>query len=128
MIDQIYIDSAIKIRTEFFQTQKEISECESKTLRLKSDLENQISNLEKIKSKLLKSKETDKDKIEQQVIGEFSKIEKQIGDFAKMIEPLNIKMEELSKREDFLYNTIKEKYPTLSDNDIVEELKKWIKK
>lgn len=128
MIDQIYIDSAIKIRTEFFQTQKEISECENKTLRLKSDLENQISNLEKIKSKLLKSKETDKDKIEQQVIGEFSKIEKQIGDFAKMIEPLNIKMEELSKREDFLYNTIKEKYPTLSDNDIVEELKKWIKK
>ena len=61
--------------------------------------------MEKIKSKLLKSKETDKDKIEQQVIGEFSKIEKQIGDFAKMIEPLNIKMEELSKREDFLYKS-----------------------
>lgn len=128
MIDKIYIDSAIKIREEVIETHKELSNCEDLTLTLKKSLEEKIRNLEKIKTTLLKTKEEDKDKIENEIINEFSSIEKQITKYSKIIEPLNKKMEELNKREESLYHTIKEKYPSLSDDEIINELKKWIKK
>jgi len=128
VIDKIYIDSAIKIREEVIETHKELSNCEDLTLTLKKSLEEKIRNLEKIKTTLLKTKEEDKDKIENEIINEFSSIEKQITKYSKIIEPLNKKMEELNKREESLYHTIKEKYPSLSDDEIINELKKWIKK
>lgn len=128
MIDKIYIDSAMKIREEVIQTHGKLNDCEVETSKLKTELESKIINLEKIKVSLLKTTESDKEKIEKEIVSQFSQIEQQISNFGKLIEPLNKKMEELTKREESLYNTIKEKYPTLSDEQIIEELKKWIKK
>ena len=124
MIDKIYIETAQKIRDEFIETTNKISQYEEPLREIQESIESFIKDLESIKSNL---KNKDSKTAETEIMDKVSSVEIEGNKYAKLIDPLNKKIEDLEKRENNLYNTLKEKYPKLSDEDIINELKKHLK-
>lgn len=124
MIAEIYIESAKNIRNEFIRLtnqlnsyEKEAAEhviyLESKSKELQDYSENNVS---KIKNK------TDIGKVGEEIIKKISEIEDREQQLLRLIKPINDKIDRLKKEEEILFNQLKEKYPNLSQQEIVQEI------
>lgn len=129
MISKIYIDAAIQIRDEFLDTSNKLSLYEKELSGISSKIEKNIKSLLSLKEDILStSTDLNKEEVNKKILLEMELIESEGDKYSKLITPLSDKIEELHKREDALYNDIKERYPKMSDNDIITELRKYIKK
>lgn len=126
MISKQYIDAAVLIREEFLQTSKELTEYEKELGDISKLIQKNIDSLANIKTDLNPTQSPQE--IHDKIMSEMDLIEKQGEKYTKLIKPLSDKIEELQKREVSLYNNIREKYPNLSDDQIISELRNWIKK
>jgi chromosome segregation ATPase len=129
MISKVYIDAAIQIRDEFIDTQNKLGIYEKELSNISSKIEKNIKSLLSLKEDILStSSGLNKEEVNKKILEEMEIIEGEGNKYSKLITPLSDKIEELHKREDALYNDIKERYPKLSDDDIITELRKYIKK
>ncbi len=129
MISKIYIDAAIQIRDEFLDTSNKLSLYEKELSGISSKIEKNIKSLLSLKEDILStSTDLNKEEVNKKILLEMELIESEGDKYSKLITPLSDKIEELHKREDALYNDIKERYPKMSDDDIITELRKYIKK
>mgnify|MGYP001362482466 CR=1 FL=1 len=126
MISKQYIDAAVSIREEFLQTSKELTEYEKELGDISNLIQKNIDSLSSIKTDLNPTQSPQE--IQDRIMKEMDLIEKQGEKYTKLIKPLSDKIEELQKREMSLYNNIRDKYPNLTDEQIVNELRNWIKK
>lgn len=123
MIDKFYIDSAKQIRKEF--------------IRLSSMLVYHEEDLRKISELLLETsrelqeysdnqidKEKNVDTIKNYIVSKLEYLDDESNKIAKRINPINEGIEKLKQDEMTLYNTIKNKYKDLSDEDIISEIQK----
>ena len=108
-MDKIFIEQAKQIRREFIKNAKEIVKCEERIIIYKEDLN-------KIHDEL-------SDKMDDQTIHEkLVLVEKNIKAIEKILEPYNVKIKQLEKNADILFDNIKEKHPTLTTEEIQKEL------
>ena len=125
MIDQIYINEAVRIRTEYLDNLIYLANEEENIKSLSSDLQQIAKDVE----------ESDK-KDETYYRDALFEVELMIRKATEKVVPYYEKHKELDKKQRELYNTIKEKYPNLTDEDmkniiiphIVEVDKKYKKK
>ena len=123
IISKQYIDTAVNIRREFVNLNSKLDNILNDLKDVADKLGNENDNLKKINADLGKfDKETSKDMI----ISKLLDMEKEANRLSKVYEPINDRIEQLKRDEENLYLNIKNKYPNLSDDEIVSEIRPFI--
>jgi prefoldin subunit 5 len=126
MIDRNYINSAIKIRQEYLDLNSKILEYDSNIKKVGQKISDISSELENIKNNMSTYKSIDD--VNKEVTKKLETLDKESKSIENWIIPMNQRMEELSKMETNLYIAIKEKYPDMTDEEIVNEITPFITK
>jgi DNA repair ATPase RecN len=112
MIQESYIQAAIAIRRKYLSLITNVEIYHNNAKRIISTLEESIIELNDIKEN-----KQDVESISS-VLGVLSKVDDETQRLEKIMEPINIEIENLSKEENELFRLIKDKYTTLSHEDI----------
>ena len=124
MIDEIFYQSAIKIRRQYLKVTNNMSFYQSKAKVVADNLGDIIKRIDDIKDSAYP--ENSEFSTESAVV-ELSKILKEVEDEAKrleeMVDPLNSEMEKLALEEQELWRNIKEKHYNINDEDIINSVK-----
>lgn len=111
MIDQIYINEAIRIRREYLDNLIYIAKEQSNIETLTNDLK-----------KLSKEVSEAENKNESYYRGALEEVDNMITKATEKIKPFHNKIKDLDKQQRKLYNTIKDKYPSITDDDLKKSL------
>jgi len=126
MIDSKYLESGLRIKNESEKALLLINKEEKKLKDINEKLVNITKELEEMGKDIEKKYNSPEDaKID--IFKKLNDIEVQSARLNKALEPLNKKMESLRKEEDHLWNTVKERYPNMEEDDIVKEFQNYIK-
>ena len=126
IIDEIYLAAAVRIRSKYITLNNDIKLYESylrETLNLVNrtaekikEMENDLNNPKKrptLKEKDMMMKVYD-------LLGDLDKDASRLED---KVNPVNKEIEKLAVEEAELYRSIKDKYPSLDDNEIVRQVR-----
>ena len=125
MIDEKFLIAAVNIRRTYLKLTSNLDSYKNRAESTLSKLEEAYKELEKLQEKIETSK---KQKISEPVTDELLKIFDDIqseGDkIEKFVEPLNKEIEKLAIEEQQLYKNICDKHSELSEEQIVDIVKK----
>lgn len=124
MIDKSYINAAIQIRSEYIKLTKEVEKHHNKLKEIGERFINVAGELNDIKNNL--SKYPNAESAQKDIFGKLGDIETESVRLNNLITPINNRMDDLKKQETSLYNSIKEKYPEISDDELREQLKQHL--
>jgi hypothetical protein len=125
-IDKKYIDIAIKIRKEYFSELEMMKSKEEILNHYKNEVQLIYDDLEKIVSSYNGIVETD-EPFQKELNSRLNEIEKIIVKTQKSLEPHLKKIEDLRKQSDILYNSIIDKYPELTSEEIQNQISEYLK-
>jgi len=128
MIDQQLIESAKQIRKKYIEIIKEINFHEDDLRELASFLQTKMSEFKRIHEEEFKNKpsQAEVDRITKLVVSEIEDMEVKEGRIKKRFEHLNNELEKLQVEEKLLENTIKERYPSMTTEEIKLEIHKHL--
>lgn len=115
MIEEIYIREAQRIRKEYLEALINITNEEDSIKKLTDELKEFSEEIENSESKN-----------EQYYKDALIEIDRMITSAMNKIKPYQEKTKELDKQQRILYNNIKEKYPSISDDDIKNSIIPYI--
>lgn len=120
-INKIYIDEAIRIKTEYIKSLKNI-------LKEENSIKLNKNEVDKIKNNMNIIVKEDMNDITKRLRlnNDLLKIEKIINQIQNKIKPHYEKIENLRSDADKLYTSITEKYPNISEKEIQEQISKFI--
>lgn len=123
MIDESYIQAAIKIRRQFLKLSNNMEFYKKKAQSVIENLEEIISKIEKIKNESEESKTTTNESVVLKLTKVLKDIEQEGRAVEDLIDPLNVEIEKLALEEQELWRNIKNKYPSTEDDKIIEYVK-----
>jgi methionyl-tRNA synthetase len=128
MIDQQLIESAKQIRKRYLKAMSDLGVYEQDVRNLANFLQEKSKVFEKIKDVELKKKPSKEEleKVTRLIVNEITSVEDEEQKILKKVESINIEMGKLQKEEEILYQTIKKRYPKLSDKQIKEEIQSYL--
>jgi flagellar capping protein FliD len=129
MIDHQLLQSAREIRKEYLSIMGDLSDYEKEIKKLSNFLLEKAEIFKNMNEKDLNQKGS-KDQllvITQKIVNEIQEIENEEEKISKRIESLNEGLVKLQQEEEVLYQTIKKRYPNLSDEKIKSEVSDTIK-
>jgi chromosome segregation ATPase len=129
MIDRQLLQSAREIRKKYLSIMGDLSDYEKEIKKLSNFLLEKAEVFKNMNEKDLNQKGS-KDQllvITQKIVNEIQEIEKEEEKISKRIELLNEGLLKLQQEEEVLYQTIKKRYPSLSDEKIKSEVSDTIK-
>lgn len=124
MISQNYIESAKIIRKEFLELSSKLNLYEGDVRNLANFLLEKVDELSKYnKEVVLKIKSKEEIKIvTNHILAKIQEIEDEEKKLAKKVEKINLRLEKLKQDEKSLYDSIKKKYPKLTDQEIINQI------
>ena len=128
MIDESFLQRAVYIRRTYLKMSNNMDFYKEKTENVLVKLDETVKKIENLQEEY-KSKENSKNKqAPEDVLGELLKILEEVEEegnkLESLVNPLNSEIEKLAKEEQELYRLIKERHSNLSDDQIVECVKK----
>ena len=124
MIDEIFYQSAIKIRRQYLKSVNNMDFYKKKAKVVSDNLGDIIKRIDDISES--SNSENPKYSVEG-AVNELAKILKDVEEEAKrledMVEPLNLEIEKLALEEQELWRNIKEKHYNISEDDIISSVK-----
>jgi hypothetical protein len=124
MIDEIFYQSAIKIRRQYLKVTNNMSFYQSKARVVSDNLGNIIKRIDDIKES---TNPENSEFSTEGAVGELARILREVEEEAKrleeMVDPLNSEMEKLALEEQELWRNIKEKHYNISEDDIINSVK-----
>ena len=128
MIDVQLIESARIIRKKFLKLTKEINLYQDEVKNLVVFLQEKMKALEEYRDKEVKKIKTKEDVpvVAKEILKEVEEIEVAELQLQKKLKKVNEEMEKLSKDEEILYQTLKNRYPELSDTELKNEIQKYL--
>lgn len=128
MIDNQLIESAKGIRKKYVEIIKEINFHEDDLRELASFLKTKMDEFKRIHDEEFKQKpsQSEVDRITKLIVSEIEDMELKEGRIKKRFEHLNGELEKLQVEEKVLENTIKERYPKMTLDEIKMEIKKYL--
>jgi len=129
MIDSQLLNSAREIRKKYLSIMSDLSDYEKEIKNLSNFLLEKAEVFKIIQERNLNVKGSKEEllKITNKIVSEIQNIEDEEIKITKRIEILNDGLNKLKTEEDNLYKTIKNRYPSLTDNQIVSEINNVIK-
>lgn len=124
MIDEQLVQGAVIIRKTFLRLKKELNTYQKDVSDMVNFLKEKIKIIEQIKKNELKNlKSRDEvSEVTRKIVSEIEQIEIEEKRLQSKIKKINVEMEKLSKDEGILYNTIKGRYPELTDEEIIRQI------
>lgn len=128
MIDQQLIESAKQIRKRYLKAMSDLGVYEQDVRNLANFLQEKSKVFEKIKDVELKKKPSKEEleRVTRLIVDEITSVENEEQKILKKVESINVEMGKLQKEEEILYQTIKKRYPKLSDKQIKEEIQSYL--
>lgn len=127
MIDSFYIESAKSIRAEYLKLNQELNKYEGELKQIAQLMLDTAKDLEVYRDGDM-NKQKDVESVKNYIFSKLDYLEAESNKLAKKIEPVNEGIERLKKDEVNLYQTLRTKYPNLSDQDIRQEIQKHLVK
>jgi chromosome segregation ATPase len=129
MINHNLLESAKYIRIEYESLMDKFNSYEKQALDLRDFFTKKTTELSELNdSKVSKVKtKVDVEVVTKDIMNIIEEIEQEAEKITRSVEGINKKIESLKKDEEILYDKIKEKYPTLSDEDIHKEVWDFLK-
>lgn len=131
MIDDSYLDAAVRIRRTFMNLNIELTEYENYAKSIEKIIERALADLDDINNSISsdkKLKNVSQEDMLRKVLDILAKLENDSKSLESKINPINEKIEKLRKDEVQLYNGIKFKYPNIKDSELIEMVNKKLKK
>jgi hypothetical protein len=125
MISDLYLNRAVKIRSEYLSLNNDAVNYKNLINKLKDKVEETISELKKLVDQSDNLSEEDIKNISLKHIFE---LEKEAQRVQNLVDPINGKIGDLMKEEQILYSQIKINYPVLSEEDILKQIQSELKK
>jgi hypothetical protein len=126
MIDEKFLIAAVNIKKNYIKLTSNIDFYKKRTEKTLEVLSNSLKELEIIE-KDIKDKDKNPDSLNS-ILSVLSKIEEEGNKIEKFVEPLNKEIEKLAIEEQELYRVIVEKHSELSEDQIVESVRKRLEK
>lgn len=125
MIDNQLIESAKLIRREFVKISNSLNNYHDDIKNLANFYFKKVDELKSYNKDVVKKIKTkdDLNKATLHILKEIESIEVEEKRLSNKVEKLNLELEKLSRDESILYETIKSRYPDLSDQQIIEEIR-----
>lgn len=127
MIHQSFIDSAKNIKRQYDKTQNEILSYQEDVKQLAEDFSESANKVQAIGEDIQKNKLSLKD-VENGFMSVLNTLEDKYKILFDKINKINSEIEFLKKQEWDLYEIIKKRYPSLSDEEIKKEIQASIQK
>lgn len=124
MIDSQFINNAKIIRSEFLSLMKSLNKYEKEVEKLAEFYQNISRELEEYNDTLRDVKNISE--VQSYLIGKMNELEIESQKLTNKITPINERIEKLRNEEHILYGKIKEKYPNISDEDLVKEISQYL--
>jgi hypothetical protein len=125
MIDENFVQAAIKIRRQYLKLMNNMEMYRSKAKKMVNNLDGIVDRLQNIQVELNKEKS---EVTADGAINEVQKILKEVDNEGKTLEdsinPLNDEIEKLALEEEELWRLIKEKHYNVPEEEIIEYVKK----
>jgi len=124
MIDSQLIESAKFIRKDYLSLTKNLDKYQDDVKSLGIFLLKKVDEIKKYNDDIIKKIKTKDDisKVTNHILKEIQDIEDEEKKLAEKVESVNLRLEKLRSDELILYNTIKERYPNLTDEQITKEI------
>jgi len=125
MVNQKYLDQAVRIRKDFLSTDGELLFLQKKLKKVNENIENTLSKLKEIRNK--SSEYHSDEEFHSDVMKYLKEFEEQGEQIAKAYEPLNDKMESLKKEEQELYKVLVQNYPKIDEESLIQEIQDYVR-
>jgi hypothetical protein len=124
MIDKQYLDSAKNIRYEFLNLSKKLDSYHKELTQLFEYLQNVTKELNELNTNEVSKIKSASDAtiIGNKIVKKMEEIESEEQKLLNLVKPINDRIDRLREEENILYKKIKEKYPSLSDEEIKKEI------
>lgn len=124
MVDEIYLQSAVRIRRTYLKLSNNMELYQKKAQEVSDKLEATISKIDELQNQVEESRNDKSGKKDSnQFLMELVKILNEVEEDGKALEssvdPLNKEIEKLALEEQELYRQIKEKHFDLTDEQII---------
>ena len=123
MIDDNFIQAAIKIRRKYLKLSNNMEFYKRKAQDVINNLEEVINKIEKIQDEAEKTKSTTNESVVLKLTKILKEVEEEGRAVEMLIDPLNEEIEKLAIEEQELWRNIKNKYPNEEEDQIVEYVK-----
>lgn len=130
MIDKRYIESAKQIRSEYLRLNDELNRYQDDVKELGEFLLKKVDELKNFNDKEIKKAKT-KDELSQVtkvLVNNLTEIEDKEKIIGAKVSEINKKIERLKKDEIILYNTLREKYPEMTNEELRDEVQSHLEK
>jgi chromosome segregation ATPase len=121
MIDKQYVESAKNIKSEFISLNRKLENYKNDLKNLSDFLENTVKDLESITNNKVSSKE-DLTDMANKLVKKLQDVELEEIKLTNLVKPINDRIDKLREEENILYKALKEKYPTMTDEQLKNEL------
>lgn len=124
MIDKQYLESAKNIRYEFLNLSKKLDSYHKELIQLFEYLQNVTKELNDLNSNEVSKIKSASDAtiIGNKILKKMEEIESEEQKLLNLVKPINDRIDRLREEENILYKKIKEKYPSLTDDEIKKEI------
>jgi len=130
MIEERFLLAAVNIRRTYIDLTSNLDLYKKKAEDTLAALETAYEEVKKIDERLKEAKKNKKtiDPVSEDLLKILNKIEDEGNSIERFVEPLNKEIESLAKEEQILYGKICEKHPDLSEDQIVDIVRKRLEK
>ena len=129
MIDKKYKEGAKVLRNEYIGLNKKLQFHQKEFNDIQEVLQNYIKEFMEYETNLKTNpKDSNVDGIKKEIELKLSNLEKDLNKVTSSINPISSRISKMKKEEEQLFNQIKEKYPTLLDEDIINEIQSYLDK
>ena len=128
MIDEIFVESAIRIKKEYYSLHQNMSSYKKKAADVVKNLNYLIKEIEAIQEKAEKKEISSAEEALNQLLKVLNEVESEGKRLEVVMKPINERLEKLSVEEQELWRNIKLKHDNLPDDDIVNYVKERLEK
>jgi len=128
MIDPQIIEAAKEIRRKFLSIVDELNENQDSLKEMADFLHKKMDQLKKIENEEFKNKPSKEElaRISTIIVKEIEDIEIKEKRLSKKFVKMNEELEALKKEEEVIYNVLKVRYPKFTDDQIKQEIQKYL--
>lgn len=130
MIDEVFLENAVRIRRTYLKLSNNMDMYQKKAQEVASRLDDTLLKVDELTKKAEDSRKSSNPET-MKLLNELMNILKTVEDDGEalegLVDPLNTEIEKLAIEEQELYRQIKEKHYSLSDDEIINDVKERLK-
>ena len=124
MIDEQFLQSAVNIRREYLKISNNLDLYQKRAKLVVEKIQDTIDELVDLQNKIKNKEISSSSESAKSLLDILKSVEEEGNTLERLADPMNSKIEQLGKEEQELYSKIIEKHNNLTEDQIINEVKK----